>query len=87
MGREARGDHRREVRAAARAERKALRLQAWDDQIFAAVLARYGGDEQTAALYWRLSRTVLANLSGPGKWGTVDEVLDYLADNYEPLTD
>jgi hypothetical protein len=83
MGLEAEGDTRPEIRLWARQEREELRRRAFDDQILAALVSRYGDDAKAAARYWRLSRTVKAITTGRDRCRTVEEVLDYIKSNYE----
>ncbi len=84
MQMEAAGDARPIIKKMARDQRRTLRHQAFDDQAFAAVIERYGGDADTAAAYWRLSRTVHAITRGPAACTTVDEVMEHLEDEYGP---
>ena len=56
------------TQALARQERELMRAQALDDQMFAAILESFGGDERTARIFWDASRTVLAHATSKGSW-------------------
>ena len=80
MQMEAAGNSHPTVRRMARRQRKALKFQALDDQVFAALLDRVGGDETTARIYWTLGRQVRSYMVGPHGAKTVDEVLEMFDD-------
>ena len=74
----ARGNKDPLIRRMASEQQKDMRRQALDDQVFAALLERLGGDEETAALYWRLSRKVQAYIGGRHGAQSVADVFDTL---------
>jgi len=78
---EAQGSRDPVIRAMARGQRKAMRIQAVDDQVFAALLARVGGDEATARVYWDLGRRVRAYMSVPGLRSGPDDILSMFDDD------
>jgi xanthine/CO dehydrogenase XdhC/CoxF family maturation factor len=81
MGLEAEDDARDEVRLGARQERAGPRCRAFDDQVLAALMHRFGGDDETAARYWRLSAGYHAIMASSARFDTAQEVLDY----FEPF--
>jgi hypothetical protein len=74
---EAEGDARNEIRLGARQERAGPRCRAFDDQVLAALVQRYGGDGETAARYWRLSAGYHAIMASSARFETAQEALHY----------
>lgn len=81
MGLVAAGDTRPEVVKAARAEARGLRRQALDDQMLAACLDAFGGDETTARFYWRAGRLVSALSTGTAKITDPAELVEWLREH------
>ena len=76
MRSEAEGNANQVIRKMARDQRSRMRVQARDDQVFAALLERVGGDEHTARVYWTLARRVQAYASYRPMTTTVHDILD-----------
>ena len=81
------GEHgltEREVAQLSRQDRAYMRAQALDDQMFAACLAAFGGDERTARIYWLAGRDVAALCVPRAWWGirNPQQMVDFLRENY-----
>jgi hypothetical protein len=81
------GDQRPHVRNLAKRQRERLSFGAFNDQILAAVITEYGGDESVARRYWELGRTTLAITRGPDRAVTVAEVMAFLREHHPPEAD